>query len=95
MKNRFTKRTPKKIFDKVDTVFMCAKFTGQIMAEKPLSHLTPNLIMNALVLEKAQQAKDKKFIFISSSTVYPVSNKAMTEKDLNLNTLINILLLDG
>ena len=53
------------------------------MAEKPLSHLTPNLIMNALVLEKAQQAKVKKFIFISSSTVYPVSNKAMTEKDLN------------
>lgn len=79
------KKIPQKIFDKVDTVFMCAANSSgaKIMAEKPLSHLTPNLIMNALVLEKAQQAKVKKFIFISSSTVYPVSNKAMTEKDLN------------
>ena len=66
------KKIPQKIFDKVDTVFMCAANSSgaKIMAEKPLSHLTPNLIMNALVLEKAQQAKVKKFIFISSSTVY-------------------------
>ena len=79
------KNIPKKIFYKVDTVFMCAANSSgaKIMTEKPLSHLTPNLIMNALVLEKAQQAKVKKFIFISSSTVYPVSNKAMAEKDLN------------
>ncbi len=79
------KKIPKKIFDDVNTVFMCAANSSgaKVMAEKPLSHLTPNLIMNTLVLEKAQQAKVKKFIFISSSTVYPVSNKAMSEKDLN------------
>ncbi len=79
------KKIPKKIFKNVDTVFMCAANSSgaKVMAEKPLSHLTPNLIMNALILEKAQQAKIKKFIFISSSTIYPVSNKAMSEKDLN------------
>ena len=79
------KKIPQKIFNKVEMVFMCAANTSgaKVMTEKPLSHLTPNLIMNALVLEKAQQAQVKKFIFISSSTVYPVSNKAMTENDIN------------
>lgn len=79
------KKIPRKIFNKVEMVFMCAANTSgaKVMTEKPLSHLTPNLIMNALVLEKAQQAQVKKFIFISSSTVYPVSNKAMTENDIN------------
>jgi GDP-L-fucose synthase len=79
------KKIPQKIFNKVEMVFMCAANTSgaKVMTEKPLSHLTPNLIMNALVLEKAQQAQVKKFIFISSSTVYPVSNKAMTENDMN------------
>lgn len=79
------KKIPLKIFDKVDIVYMCAANSSgaKIMAEKPLSHLTPNLIMNTLVLEKAQQAKVKKFVFISSSTVYPVSSKAMSENDVN------------
>lgn len=69
-----------------DYVFMCAANSSgaAVMAETPLVHLTPNVIMNALMLEASYKCCVKKFCFISSNTVYPVSNAAMAETDVDL-----------
>ena len=57
----------------VDYVFMCAANTSgaAVMATNPLAHVTPNVVMNAQMLDAAYQAKVKKFLFISSSAAYP------------------------
>ncbi|MGP0595139.1 NAD-dependent epimerase/dehydratase family protein [Nitrospira sp. T9] len=54
-------------------VFMCAANTSgaAVMATQPLAHVTPNVVMNAQMLEAAYQAKIEKFLFISSSAAYP------------------------
>jgi len=59
----------------VDIVFMCAANSSgaSVIQEKPLTHLNPNIIMNLNMLEAAHQCKVKKFIFISSNVVYPVT----------------------
>lgn len=51
------------------------------MSSKPLTHLTPNIVMNALTLEAAHELGVSKYCFISSNTVYPPGDKAMTETD--------------
>ncbi len=75
----------KKAVKNVDLVFMCAANTsGAAVIEKtPLSHVTPNVIMNSLMLEAAHQAGVKKFLFISSNTVYPLTNYPVRETDVN------------
>ena len=57
----------------MDYVFMCAaKSSGAgVMEKTPLVHLTPNLLMNAQMLEAAYANGVSKFCFISSNTVYP------------------------
>lgn len=59
--------------DGVDYVFLCAANTSgaNVMATNPLVHITENVMINALMLEAACLAKVKRFLFISSSTVYP------------------------
>ena len=68
-----------KVLKNVDYVYVCsANSSGAgIMESKPLVHLTPNLVMNTYLLESAYENKVKKFIFLSSNTVYPVSRKNM------------------
>ena len=67
----------------MDFIIMCAANSSgaAVMEKTPLAHLTPNLIMNALMLEAAYKAGVKKFCFISSNTVYPVSSSPMQESD--------------
>ena len=74
-----------KVCKNIDYVFMCAANTSgaQVIENEPLSHLTPNIVMNAFMLEAAYSNNVKKFIFISSNTVYPEGTKAMTENDVN------------
>jgi len=72
----------------MDYIFMCAANTSgaAVMAKTPLVHVTPNIIMNSQILEAAYFAKVQKFIFISSSVVYPPSGeKPVTENDLILD----------
>ena len=73
----------KKIVKNIDYVFMCAANTSgaKVMATQPLVHLTPNVIMNMNMLESAYKAKIKKFLFISSNTVYPLTDFAVQEND--------------
>jgi len=66
-----------------DYVFMCAANTSgaAVMAKTPLAHLTPNVLMNVSMLDAAYQAGVKKFLFISSNTVYPLTDFAVKETD--------------
>ena len=76
---------------------MCAaKSSGaKVIVNNPMAHLNPNIIMNTHMLEASYINKVKKFIFISSNTVYPNSIRSMKEKDSNYDFLKNILLLVG
>lgn len=68
-----------------DVIFiLSANSSGAAVMEKnPLVHLNPNLRMNMNILESAYRSNVKKIIFISSNTVYPNSNKKMSERDVN------------
>jgi len=67
----------------IDYVFMCAANTSgaAVMANTPLEHLTPNVLMNISMLDAAYQAGVKKFLFISSNTVYPLTDYPVKESD--------------
>lgn len=56
-----------------DYVFMSAANTAgaAVMTTTPLVQVTPNVIMNTLLLEAAYEAGVQKFLFISSSAAYP------------------------
>ena len=56
-----------------DTIVHCAANTSgaHVMQNSPLSHVTPNIIMNANLMESCYLNGVKKFIFMSSSVVYP------------------------
>lgn len=62
-----------KVTKGMDFVFMCAANTSgaAVIENTPLLHVTPNVIMNTLMLEAAYKARVEKFLFISSNTVYP------------------------
>jgi len=78
------KQNCQKAVEGVEYVFMMAANTSgaQVMEKTPLVHVTPNLIMNSLMLEDSYEAGVKKFLFHSSSTVYPVSDKPCKENDM-------------
>ena len=64
---------------------MCAAVSSgaMVMQKNPMFHVDDNVLMNMNILKASSENKVKKFIFISSNTVYPVSKKAMSEKDVN------------
>lgn len=63
-------------------VMAAAKTSGAaVMANSPLVHLVPNLVMNANSVEAAAANGVKKFIFVSSSTVYPPGPQKMSEEN--------------
>jgi len=68
----------------MDYVFMCAANTsGAAVIEKtPLVHVTPNVIMNTLMLEAAYVAGVKKYLWLSSNTVYPVADHPVKEDEM-------------
>jgi len=63
----------RRVVEGVDYVFMCAANTSgaAVMTATPLVHVTPNVVMNAQLMDAAYNAKVKKFLFISSSAAYP------------------------
>jgi len=64
-------------------VFMCAAETSGagIIDKNPLLHLTPNVLMNLSMLDAAYNAGVKKFLFISSNIVYPLTDYPVKESD--------------
>lgn len=86
IKTDLTKQSDcEKAVDGVDYVFMCAANTSgaAVIENTPLAHVTPNVIMNTLMLEAAHKANVKKFLFISSNTVYPLTDYPVQETDVN------------
>lgn len=77
----------KKICKNIDIIIMCAANSSgaAIMEKTPLVHLSPNVRMNINMAEAAYEAKVKKFIFISSNTVYPQVNFPVKEKNASFN----------
>jgi len=65
----------------VDYVFHCAaaSFGAKVMKENPLLLVADNIRINLNMLQAASEAKVKRFLFISSSTVYPNGEWAMEE----------------
>lgn len=59
--------------DGCDFVFMCAAQTSgaAVITETPLAHVTPNVLMNTLLLDAAYNAHVNRFVFISTGCVYP------------------------
>ena len=72
-----------RVVDGIDYVFMCAANTSgaSVMEHTPLAHVTPNVLMNTLMLEASHKAGVKKFLFMSSTTVYPVSDNPIKEHE--------------
>lgn len=69
----------------MDLVFLCAAVTSgaAVIEQTPMVHLTPNVVMNARMLEAAYAAQVRKVLFISSNTVYPEGDRPMAEGDVN------------
>jgi GDP-L-fucose synthase len=64
-----------KVVSDMDYVFMCAANThgAAVIQSAPLALVTPNIVMNAQMLEAAYFAKVKKFVWLSSNAAYPPS----------------------
>lgn len=75
----------KKFLGNHEVAIMCAAKTSGagVIADSPLVHLYQNMIMNTLTLQAAHEVGIKRFIFLSSNTVYPPGEKAMKEGDEN------------
>ena len=67
----------------IDYIFHCAASTSgaATIAKTPLVHVTPNVVMNARLLEAAYFAKVKKFLWIGSSTGYPPSGERLVKEE--------------
>jgi GDP-L-fucose synthase len=68
----------------MDIVFHCAANTSgaAAMSNDPLQHVTPNIVMNAHLLESAYRNKVKKFVWLASTTGYPELNRPAKESDM-------------
>ena len=68
----------------MDYVIMAAASTAGagVMARNPLSLVTPNVVMNTLMLEAAYAADIQKFVFISSNAVYPPFDYPVREDEM-------------
>jgi GDP-L-fucose synthase len=68
----------------IDYVFMCAANTSgaNVIENTPLVHVTPNVIMNALMLEAAYNAGVKKYLWLSSNIVYPAIDHPVKEGEM-------------
>lgn len=71
--------------DGMDYIFNCAAATSGAADIKatPLIHVTPNVVLNARLLEAAYRAKVQRFVFISSAAAYtPRGNHRISEDEM-------------
>jgi GDP-L-fucose synthase len=68
----------------MDVVFLCAANTSgaATIQATPMVHVTPNLLINSQMLEAAYEARVSKFLWLSSTVSYPVSDKPMREEQM-------------
>lgn len=69
----------------MDYVFICAAHTSgaAVIRATPLVHITPNVLINTLLLEAAYEARVAKLCFISSGAAYPPTGaRPVTEPEM-------------
>lgn len=68
----------------MDYVVMCAASTAGagVIEKTPLALVTPNVVMNAFMLEAAYEAGVEKFLFLSSNAVYPPYEYPVKEEEM-------------
>jgi GDP-L-fucose synthase len=71
----------------IDTVFLCAAHTSgaAVIREEPLSQVTPNVMINTLMLHAAHSQGVKRFVFISTGCVYPDTGDRPSHEDEGLD----------
>ena len=76
-----------KISKDVDVVFHLAANTSNALDTKfnPLLHVTPNVEMNVNLMEQSWRNGVKKFMFISSNTVYPDMKNNFCRENLDIH----------
>jgi len=65
-------------------VYLCAASTSgaAAIAATPMIHVTPNVLINTLMLAAAYEAGVEKFLWLGSTVAYPVSNAPMKEEQI-------------
>ena len=65
-------------------VFLCAASTSGAAAitSTPMIHVTPNILINSLMLEAAYEAQVEKFVWLGSTVAYPLSERPMSEEQI-------------
>ncbi len=65
-----------------DYVFMCAAVLSGagVITKTPLVHVTPNVVMNALMIDAAYNAGVKKYCWFGSSTAYAESGDELVKE---------------
>lgn len=65
----------RRIVEGQEFVFMCAASTSgaATIAKTPMLHVTPNVVMNARMLQASYDAGVERFLWFASTTGYPVS----------------------
>lgn len=68
----------------MEWVFLCAASTSgaHTIANTPMVHVTPNVLINSQMLEAAYEANVAKFMWLSSTVAYPPSEKPMREEQM-------------
>jgi GDP-L-fucose synthase len=74
----------KRAVEGMQHVYLCAAVTSGAAAinATPMIHVTPNVVMNSLMLEAAYEAGVEKFLWLGSTVAYPVSREPMREEQL-------------
>ncbi len=75
----------RKVVDGMRYVFHCAsKSAGAAAtAATPMAHVTPNVVMNAQMLDAAYVAQVEKFLWLGSTTAYPLcGNRPVKEEEI-------------
>jgi GDP-L-fucose synthase len=77
-----------KIVQNIDIVFHCAANTSNALDTKvnPLIHVTANVEMNVNLMEQAWKNKVRKFMYISSNTVYPNIGSEYCTEDIEVQS---------
>lgn len=73
----------RRVVEGADVVFLCAASTSgaAAIASTPMIHVTPNVLINTLMLDAAYAAGVKTVVFVSSTTVYAPSGGRPVHED--------------
>ncbi|MDB5902493.1 MAG: uncharacterized protein JWM26_1371, partial [Betaproteobacteria bacterium] len=74
----------RKAVENMQYVFLCAANTSGAAAidATPMVHVTPNILINSQMLEAAYDARVEKFVWLSSTVAYPVSDGPVREEQI-------------